>query len=136
MQVKDVMTPSVVTVSREDSAETAAKIMGRHGIGAVPVVSGEEVCGILTDRDIVLRCISNGKDPKECTTEEIMTSSVVKVSPDASVDQLAKEMCRNQIRRVPVVQEGHLVGIASLCDLSRNACDRDAVQALFDISMP
>ena len=99
MQVRDVMTPSVVTVSREDSAETAAKIMGRHGIGAVPVVSGEEICGILTDRDIVLRCISNGKDPKNCKAEEIMTSSVVKVSPDASVDQLAKEMCRNQIRR-------------------------------------
>ena len=136
MQVRDVMTPSVVTVSREDSAETAAKIMGRHGIGAVPVVSGEEICGILTDRDIVLRCISNGKDPKNCKAEEIMTSSVVKVSPDASVDQLAKEMCRNQIRRVPVVQEGHLVGMASLCDLSRNACDLDAVQALFDISMP
>ena len=136
MQVRDVMTPSVVTVSREDSAETAAKIMGRHGIGAVPVVSGEEICGILTDRDIVLRCISNGKDPKNCKAEEIMTSSVVKVSPDASVDQLAKEMCRNQIRRVPVVQEGHLVGMASLCDLSRNACDRDEVQALFYISMP
>lgn len=136
MQVRDVMTPSVVTVSREDSAETAAKIMGRHGIGAVPVVSGEEICGILTDRDIVLRCISNGKDPKNCKAEEIMTSSVIKVGPDASVDQLAKEMRRNQIRRIPVVQEGHLVGMASLCDLSRNACDRDAVQTLFDISMP
>ena len=65
-----------------------------------------------------------------------MTSSVIKVGPDASVDQLAKEMRRNQIRRIPVVQEGHLVGMASLCDLSRNACDRDAVQTLFDISMP
>ena len=53
MQVRDVMTPSVVTVSREDSTETAAKIMGRYGIGAVPVISGEEICGILTDRDIV-----------------------------------------------------------------------------------
>ena len=136
MQVKDVMTPSVITVSREDSVETAAKIMGRHGIGAVPVVSGDEVCGILTDRDIVLRCISNGKDPKSCKAEEIMTSSVVKVSPDASVDQLTKEMCRNQIRRVPVVQEGRLVGITSLCDVSRNACDQDASHALFDISMP
>lgn len=136
MQVRDIMTPSVVTVSREDSAETAAKLMGRHGIGAVPVMSGEELCGILTDRDIVLRCISNGKDPRSCKTEEIMTSSVVKVSPDTSIDQLAKEMCRNQIRRVPVVQEGHLVGMASLCDLSRNDCDGDAMQALFDISMP
>jgi CBS domain-containing protein len=88
---------------------------------------------MLTDRDVVLRCTAPGLDPKSVIIRDIMTRGVVTTSPDIDVDAAARQMSGDQVRRLPVVTDGRLVGMLSLCDMARH-CDMEAAAALADIS--
>lgn len=119
MKIRDIMTPSVVTVDHEATIDTAAKIMKQHNVGAVPVIGrNAQLQGIVTDRDIVTRNIANGKDPKTEKVRDIMTTNVSTVSPDADVNDVTRQMAEKQVRRVPVVENGNLVGMATLGDIA------------------
>ena len=132
MLVKEVMTPHVVSIAPEESAALAARLLARHGLGALPVCSAE---GILTDRDIVLRCVAPEADPKSVPVKEIMSRRLAAVAPEDDVRQAARLMARRQIRRLPVVADGKVVGMVSLGDLAQ--CGRyemEISRALTDIS--
>jgi CBS-domain-containing membrane protein len=99
--------------------------MKEEDIGAVPVIDGQELAGIVTDRDIVVRCIAEGKDVTECTADEVMSSDMQTVSPDDSVDTAARIMADRQVRRLAVIDNGRLVGMVSLGDVAVKSDDTD-----------
>ena len=138
MKVKDIMSKEVASLKSDDSIEQAAKLMKQHDVGSIPVCSSEQqVVGIVTDRDITLRCVAEGQDTKQQKVKEIMSSNPVVGSPEMNVDDAVKIMSQKQIRRLPIVENNNLVGIVALGDISvESSLQDDAEQALSSISEP
>ncbi|MGI5963550.1 MAG: CBS domain-containing protein [Lawsonibacter sp.] len=136
MVVKDLMNPSVVTIEPTSSAALAARLISRHNVGALPVCSEDRrLRGMVTDRDIVLRCVAAEEDPAQTMVRDIMTRNCATVSPAADCREATRLMAVQQVRRLPVVEEGKLVGMISLADLARSRrFDMEAAQALCEIS--
>lgn len=136
MKIKDVMTKGAVTIGAEESVEVAARTLTQYNIGALPVCGSDgKVCGMVTDRDLVIRCMAAGKLPAQTKVREVMTGQVVSVKPDMELGAAAHLMGRCQIRRLPVTENGMLCGMVSLGDLAnREECVMDAADALMDIS--
>lgn len=122
MKIKDIMNRNPITVSENSSVKDAAELMLKNDIGAVPVTDGKsgKIKGILTDRDIILRCVSKDLNTSAVSAGEIMTCNAVTVCPENSVTESARIMAKNQVRRLPVCENGKVVGIVSLGDLSRS----------------
>ena len=136
MQVREIMTRAVKTVSPSDTIQKAAEIMKSVDCGSVPVTDGERVTGMLTDRDIVVTAIAKGKSPST-PVKECMTNTVVSIPPEKDAQSAANMMADNQVRRLPVVENGKLVGIIAIADLARkNIYVSESGQALSDISEP
>lgn len=134
MKVSDIMSDRVVTIEEREPVIAAARLLKRMNLGALPVTDrGGKLVGMLTDRDIVLRCVALGGDARTMTAGDVMTRGVVTATPDVKVDDAAKRMGRGQVRRLPVVENGKLVGMLSLADMARK-CDMEAAAALADIS--
>lgn len=138
MKLKDIMTKDVIAVARDTSVFDAAQIMKDKNIGAVPICTdGMDVEGIITDRDIVLRVVCAGKDPKKTRCGEVMTDHLVVGKTDMEVESALKLMGDVQVRRLPVVEDGKLVGFVSLGDMATNSrFDNSAEDALSQISTP
>lgn len=136
MKIKDVMTRGAVTIGAEESVEVAARTLTQYNIGALPVCGSDgKICGMVTDRDLVIRCMAAGKLPAQTKVREVMTGQVVSVKPDMELGAAAHLMGRCQIRRLPVTENGMLCGMVSLGDLAnREECVMDAADALMDIS--
>jgi len=119
MKVSDVMTTEVETVQMNSTLEEVASIMKVEDVGAVPVVDeDDDLVGIITDRDIVVRCVAEGKDPAETNVEDVLSHELETIEPDADVEEAARVMSDRQIRRLPVCQDGELVGMVSIGDLA------------------
>jgi CBS domain-containing protein len=129
--VEQIMTRDPRTVSATDSIVDAARVMNESDIGDVIVVDGEQIQCIVTDRDIVVRAIAEGRDPQSTSVSDVCTPSLETIEPDASVDDALRKMREADIRRLPVVQDGRPVGIVSLGDL---AVEREPDSTLADIS--
>ena len=137
MLVKDIMTNSIVSLNSEDSVERAAKMMKQFDVGSIPVCNDEKLVGMITDRDIILRTVATSGDGNNQKISEVMTSNPVTGTPDMDVHDAAKIMSEQQIRRLPIVQNNHLVGIVSLGDISVEPTLQDnAEEALKNISEP
>lgn len=133
--VQDIMTKNVKVCGPHDSVTAAAKIMRDVNCGTVPVCEGKKVVGMITDRDIVLNVVADGKDSDAVHCHDCMTSDVITCSPETDVHECARMMSKNQIRRIPVVQNGELVGICAIGDLSTvNIFVNEAGEALSNIS--
>ena len=111
-------------------------LMNRNNIGAVPVVEGGHVRGILTDRDIVLRCVSEGRDASTLHVSDVCSSGAISVGPSQSVSEAMRLMSAEQVRRLPVVENGKLLGMVSLADIARERAGMELAQAISEISMP
>ena len=129
--VEEIMTRDPRTVEIGDSLVDASRAMRDGDIGNVIVTDGGQVAGILTDRDIVVRTIAEGRDPQATRVGDICSSSVRTLGPGDSVDAAAQAMGEDGIRRLPVVSDGELIGVVSLGDLAQ---DRDAGPPLANIS--
>jgi CBS domain-containing protein len=136
--VRDAMSVDLKTLGEDRDAADAAEIMANHDIGVVPVLGeDDELLGLVTDRDIVVRVIAGGKDPRSVRLGDIATKSVVDVSPDMRLSEARDLMATHQIRRLPVRKRGRLVGILSLGDVALAAASKRAVgDALEDVSEP
>lgn len=118
MQVKDIMSTKIISIAPEESAAVAARLLSHYNVGVLPVCSaGGKLRGMVTDRDIVLRCIANNDDPQETKVSEIMTRRVLAVSPQEDTAAAAELMARAQVRRLPVEEKGRVVGMLTLADL-------------------
>ena len=119
--VRDVMTPNPECVSEKDSIRDVARIMKNQDTGVVPVVDGKKIIGMITDRDIVVRGLAEGKNLEDMHVNELMTKHVRSVREDATVDEVMQLMSSAEIRRVPVVNgQDEIVGILSLGDVASN----------------
>ena len=135
MKVKDIMTRNVVTIAPEESVEVAARSLAQYNIGILPVCSGGKLMGMVTDRDLVTRCMAANREPSKTTVRDVMTGQVIVIQPDMDVGVAAHLMGRKQVRRLPVVENGKLCGMLSLGDMaSREESAMDAADALSDIA--
>jgi len=136
MLVSELMTDNVISISPDEPASLAARLLFRHNIGSVPVCTEDgRLKGIVTDRDIVLRCVAAENDPETTPVREIMSRGLITVSPTDDVREAARQMAQSQVRRLPVVDSGKLVGMLALGDMAKtHSFDMEASKALSDIS--
>lgn len=135
LKVSQIMSKDISIVDVSTSVADVAKIMKEQNIGSVPVCKNGKIVGIITDRDIVLREISVGKNTNVSKAQEVMTTEVSTVSPETDIHEAAKIMAVKQIRRLPVIENGNLVGMLALGDIAvtNNLVDNAGV-VLEDIS--
>lgn len=136
MNLQQIMTSPAICVEPEESVAVAARTLEHYNIGALPVCRADgRVCGVVTDRDMVIRCLAAGKDPAKTPVRDVMTNKVISAKPDMDTAVAAHLMGSKKIRRLPVVEDGKLQGMVSLGDIScieQNAYD--AGDALGEIS--
>jgi CBS domain-containing protein len=130
-RIHDVMTPNPISLPGTASVHEAARVMRDQDIGDVIVIENNQVCGIVTDRDIVVRTVAEGQDFTTTTLADVCSHSLLTVTPTDSVEHAVRLMRTHAIRRLPVVEGGKAVGLVSLGDL---AVERDPDSALGEIS--
>jgi CBS domain-containing protein len=135
--VRDLMTPDPRTVERSTTIVEAAHAMREEDVGPIPIVDGDRLVGILTDRDIVVRVVAEGRDPQSTPVEEIASRELVTVDPDQGIDEAMRLMAEHQVRRLPVCEEdGRLVGILAQADVARHVGDQPTGEVVEHISQP
>lgn len=117
--VRDAMTAAPTTVEAQKSAVDAARLMAAQNVGSLPVLEGDDLVGMVTDRDLVLNVLAKDVDPHKVTVASICSENPVVVGPEDSLDVALQHMAREQIRRLPVVEEQRLIGILAQADVSR-----------------
>jgi CBS domain-containing protein len=134
-RISDVMTKNPRAVETNASVVEAARLMKEEDVGIAPVVEGGRLVGAITDRDIVLRVIAEGKDPQSTTVREIASTDLVTVDPQQDLDEALRLMARHQVRRLPVVEEdGKLVGVLAQADVAREADEKKTGELVEEIS--
>jgi CBS domain-containing protein len=137
MQVHEVMTKNVKTVSPTDTIDKAASLMGQIDCGALPVADNDRLVGMITDRDITLRAVAKGQVPAQCTVREVMSPDIKYVFEDETTEAAAENMSRLQVRRLPVLnRQKRLVGILALGDLAVKQDGPAPASALKGVSKP
>lgn len=136
MKIRDIMSTPAIRIHPEETVAVAARMLERSNIGALPVCGSDgRLCGLLTDRDIVTRCLAAGRSPSATPVRAVMTTGVVSAPPDMDLGLAAGLMGRRQIRRLPVTENGKLCGMLSLGDLAlREESSIEAGDALTEIS--
>lgn len=137
LKIRDLMTTGVTTCSSNQTCTEAAQKMKQENVGSVPVVDGTSLTGIVTDRDIILNCVATSGDCNTTPISAVMTRNPISCTPNTDAHEAAQLMSNEQIRRLPVVDNGQLVGMCSLADLATvHIHVNEAGQALSDISEP
>ena len=133
--IRDVMTPDPKSLGSGGNAIEAARLMRDEDTGIIPIVEGDKLIGTVTDRDIALRVVAEGKDPETTTVGEIASRELVTIDPQQDLDEALRLMARHQVRRLPVVEEdGKLVGIVAQKDIAQHASDEQTGDVVEDIS--
>ena len=136
MKFRELMSDPVIRIHPEESVAVAARTLTRYNIGILPVCGNDgRVCGLVTDRDLVTRCIASGRSVSMTPVREVMTTQILSVRPDMDANAAALIMGRAQVRRLPVLENGRLCGMVSLGDLAvTEQTSMDAADALEGIS--
>ena len=135
--VSDVMTTRPRAVTPNTPVTQVAELMREEDVGAIPVVQDDKLVGMVTDRDIVVRAVAQGKDPRGMPAAEVSSRELVTVDPDQDLSDALQLMAQHQVRRLPVVdQDNHLIGVVSQADVAREVKDKAAGELLEDISRP
>jgi CBS domain-containing protein len=133
--VQDLMSSNPCSIDSEKSVAYAAKMMRDENVGLAPIVEGDRLVGTVTDRDIAIRAVAEGKDPESTTVKEIASRNLVTVEPQQNLDEALQLMAKHQVRRLPVVKPGgQLVGIVAQADVARSAGDKQTGQLVGEIS--
>ena len=134
-KVHEVMTDSPRCVTPETPVAEAARLMKSEDVGSLPILEGEKLTGIVTDRDIVLQAVAEGKNPSGMPVREVASRDLVTIGQDEDLSEALRLMASHQVRRIPVVdQDNRLVGVVAQADVAREAKDKDSGQMLHDIS--
>jgi CBS domain-containing protein len=134
-KVREVMTSNPCSIDAGKSVAYAAKMMRDEDVGIAPIVEGDRLVGVLTDRDIAVRVVAEGRDPEEVKVTEVASRDVVTLDPQQDLDEALRLMARNQVRRLPVVEEdGRLVGVVAQADVAQEADERQTGEVVEQIS--
>lgn len=133
--IRDIMTPNPRSVESSASVVEAARIMRDEDVGIVPVVEGDRLVGTVTDRDIAIRVVAEGRNPEPTTAGEIASRELVTIDPQQDLDEALRLMARHQVRRLPVVEEdGKLIGIVAQADIAEHVGAKKTGQLVEEIS--
>jgi CBS domain-containing protein len=134
--VREAMTATARATSPSLSVREAAKLMKEEDVGSLPVVEDGRLVGVLTDRDIVVRAVAEGLDPNTARVGDAASREPIWVAPDQDLDEALRLMARHQVRRLPVVESGTLVGVVAQADVARSVKEKDAGRLVEEISQP
>jgi CBS domain-containing protein len=129
-RVRDAMTPGPETIQADRPAAEAAKLMKAADAGMIPVMNNGNLLGTVTDRDIVVRLVAEGKDPQSTPVREIASTDIVTIEPDRDLDEALELMAKHQVRRLPVVEDGRLIGVLAQADVAREGDEKDVGHAV------
>ena len=133
--IRDVMTPNPKSVQPSTTVAEAARLMRDEDVGSLPVVQDGKLTGIVTDRDITIRAVAEGKDPSNTKVGEVASSDLVTLDPQQDLDEALRLMARHQVRRLPVVEEdGRLVGVVAQADVAAETSDEQTGEVVEEIS--
>ena len=133
--ITEVMTSNPRSCETSSTIAEAAKLLKSEDVGSLPILEGGRLVGMLTDRDITLRVVAEGKDPRSTTVGEIASKDVVTLDPQQDLDEALRLMGKHQVRRLPVVEEdGRLVGIVAQADVAKGGHDEKTGQVVEEIS--
>jgi CBS domain-containing protein len=132
--VKNVMTKNPTSCDPSATVVEAAKVMASEDVGSIPVAKDSRLVGVVTDRDIVIRVLAEGRDPSSTTVGEIASSDLETVSPDDDLNTALRKMASSKVRRLPVVEGDELVGIVAQADVARQGDDSETGQVVEEIS--
>ena len=133
--IRDVMTSNPCSIDADKSVAYAAKMMKDEDVGLAPIVEGDKLIGMLTDRDIAIRVVAEGKNPDQVTVREVASKQVVTIDPQQDLDEALRIMAKHQVRRLPVVEEdGRLVGVVAQADVALEGDDKQTGQLVEEIS--
>ena len=133
--ISDLMTSNPCSIEADKSVAYAAKMMRDEDVGLAPIVEGDQLVGTVTDRDIAIRLVAEGKDPEATTVREIASTELVTIDPQQDLDEAVRLMAQHQVRRLPVVEEdGRLVGVLAQADIARAGEDRKTGELVEEIS--
>jgi CBS domain-containing protein len=132
--VRESMTANPKTIAGDTPVSEAARMMASEDVGSLPVVEGDELVGIVTDRDLVVQVVARGKDPDNVRVMDVYTKELVVASPEEPLDEALRRMASEQVRRLPVVDDGRLVGILAQADVARQAQSESTGQMVEEIS--
>jgi CBS domain-containing protein len=134
-QISELMSANPCAIEADKPVAYAAKMMKDEDVGLAPIVEGERLVGTLTDRDIVTRVVAEGRDPQSVSVREVASTDLVTIDPQHDLGDALKLMARNQVRRLPVVEEGgRLVGVVAQADVAREAKDKQTGELVEEIS--
>jgi CBS domain-containing protein len=134
-KIKELMTVKPRTVKQGDSIVDAAKLMKGEDTGVAPIVDGDRLVGVVTDRDIAIRVVAEGRDPQSTKVEDVASQNLVTIDPQQDLDEALRLMAQHQVRRLPVVEEdGKLVGIIAQADVARHADSERTGEVVEEIS--
>jgi CBS domain-containing protein len=136
MKISDIMTTNPATVGPDTTLGEVATLMRQEDCGSIPVVEDGRLVGIVTDRDIVVRAIAAGKDPKRTPVSEVMSADPITIDPNGDVTEAERHMRERQVRRLPVVEDGKLVGIVVTAQIARRAEAKQTGETIKEISEP
>jgi CBS domain-containing protein len=133
--ITDVMSVNPCSIDADKPVAHAAKMMKDEDVGLAPIVEGNRLVGTLTDRDIVTRVVAEGRDPQSVTVREVASTQLVTIDPQEDLDEALRLMASNQIRRLPVVEEGgRLIGVVAQADIAREAKEKETGELVQEIS--
>ena len=133
--IRDLMTKNPCAIDADKPVAYAAKMMRDEDVGLAPIVEGQKLVGTITDRDIAIRVVAEGKDPQSTIVREIATTRLVTIDPDQDIDEATRLMAEHQVRRLPVVEEdGRLVGVVAQADIAEHASAKDTGKVVEQIS--
>jgi CBS domain-containing protein len=128
------MTPAPETIQADRPATEAAQKMKEADAGMIPVMTNGNLLGTVTDRDIALRIVAEGKDPQSTLVGEIASTDPITVAPDEDLDAALEKMAKHQVRRLPVVEDGRLIGVVAQADVAREGDEKDVGHTVEEIS--
>jgi CBS domain-containing protein len=133
--IREVMTSKLCTIDADKPVAYAAKMMRDEDVGLAPIVEGDRLVGTLTDRDIAVRVVAEGRDPEATQVREVASTDLVTIDPGQDLDEALRLMAEHQVRRIPVVEEGgRLVGVVAQADVARQSDDRRTGEVVERIS--
>ena len=133
--VREAMTSNPCSIDAVKSVAYAAKMMRDEDVGIAPIVKGDRLVGVLTDRDIAVRVVAEGRDPEQVKVTEVASRDIVTLDPQQDLDEALRLMARHQVRRLPVVEEdGRLVGVVAQADVAKVADERQTGEVVEQIS--
>jgi CBS domain-containing protein len=133
--IRDLMTANPCSIDADKPVAYAAQMMRDEDVGLAPIVEGDKLIGTVTDRDIAVRVVAEGKDPSQTTVREIASTNLVTIDPQQELDEALRLMAKHQVRRLPVVEEdGRLIGVVAQADVARQGDEAQTGQVVQEIS--